>query len=108
LAAGAASASPGRRHRHYAPKATLILNQKAADQGDFHIAFGPTNHADFQLSATSDLAEAAQRLFHGLMEADRVGASKVSVAPIPEEGLGMAINERLRRAAEGGKINVES
>ena len=108
LAAGAASASPGRRHRHYAPKATLILNQEAADQGDFHIAFGPTNHADFQLSATSDLAEAAQRLFHGLMEADRMGAGKVSVAPIPEEGLGIAINDRLRRAAEGGKIDVES
>lgn len=102
------SASPGLRHRHYAPKANLILNQPKPVEGQFHIAFGPSAHADFQLSASGDLAEAAQRLFHGLMEADRMGAKMASVAPIPNEGLGIAINERLQRAAAGGIIDVES
>ncbi len=92
--------SPGRLLRHYAPRARLRLNADAPEPGEAFIAFGPTGIADaLQLSATGSAREAAANLFALLREADKRGAAAVAVASIPDEGLGEAINDRLRRAA---------
>jgi L-threonylcarbamoyladenylate synthase len=78
----------------------LRLNASAAAAGEVMIGFG-TVHGDLTLSVSGDLTEAAARLFQTLRDADRMaGASgRIAVAPIPETGLGRAINDRLRRAA---------
>lgn len=92
--------SPGRLLRHYAPAARLRLNADAPRAGELYLAFGPA-HAEgaLQLSAAASTREAAANLFALLREADKRGAAAVAVAPIPDEGLGEAINDRLRRAA---------
>lgn len=92
--------SPGRLLRHYAPHAKLRLNAEAPRSGELYIAFGPA-HADgaLQLSAAGNTREAAANLFALLREADKRGAAAVAIAPIPNEGLGEAINDRLARAA---------
>ncbi|MDO5647682.1 L-threonylcarbamoyladenylate synthase [Paracoccus sp. (in: a-proteobacteria)] len=87
--------APGQLTSHYAPKATLRLNA-VPRAGETFIAFGEPG--DFTLSATGNLTEAAARLFDTLRRADRMGRP-ISVAPIPNHGLGAAINDRLRRAA---------
>ena len=93
-------ASPGRLLRHYAPAARLRLNASAPEGEDLYIAFGPTAMREaLQLSGTGNLREAAANLFALLREADKRGAKAVAVAPIPDEGLGEAINDRLARAA---------
>lgn len=97
--------SPGLLVSHYAP--TLPVRLAAAAAGDdAFLAFGPTPppaRLTFQLSPTADLAEAASRLFEGLRwldaEAQRQGLPGIAVAPIPNQGLGRAINDRLERAA---------
>ncbi len=92
--------SPGRLLRHYAPKARLRLNADAPRQDELFIAFGPTGIGGaLQLSEAGNLREAAAHLFALLREADKRGAAAVAVAPIPDEGLGEAINDRLARAA---------
>jgi L-threonylcarbamoyladenylate synthase len=93
--------SPGRLLRHYAPKASLRLNVEAPDPDEIFLAFGPPPPGSkaLQLSATRDLREAAANLFALLREADANDATHIAVAPIPDEGLGEAINDRLRRAA---------
>ena len=65
------------------------------------LAFGPADPGPrtFNLSPKADLAEAAANLFSHLRAADRTGPSAIAVAPIPAEGLGEAINDRLKRAA---------
>lgn len=90
--------APGQLASHYAPNARLRLNVTAPDPDEVHIGFGP---AAFTLSASRDLVEAAANLFHALRDADqRAGPNgSISIAPIPETGLGRAINDRLRRAA---------
>lgn len=90
--------SPGRMALHYAPDAPVRLNAQSAAPGEAFLAFGPGEHA-FNLSPTGDLAEAAANLFSMLRAADRTKPSAIAVAPIPEDGLGEAINDRLRRAA---------
>ena len=90
--------APGQLASHYAPMARLRLNVITPDADEIHLGFGP---APFTLSASRDLLEAAANLFHALREADRRAApnGSIAVAPIPETGLGRAINDRLRRAA---------
>jgi L-threonylcarbamoyladenylate synthase len=93
--------SPGRLARHYAPNAPVRLEAAAPKPGEAWLAFGPAPARDrtWNLSPTRNLAEAAANLFAHLRAADRSGASAIAVAPIPAEGLGEAINDRLRRAA---------
>jgi len=92
--------SPGRLARHYAPDLPLRLNAEAPRAGEVWLGFGPLGGTGFNLSPDGDLAEAAANLFAYLRAADRSqGAAGIAVAPIPHEGLGEAINDRLRRAA---------
>jgi L-threonylcarbamoyladenylate synthase len=93
-----AKRSPGRLARHYSPKAPVRLNAARAEAGEAYLAFGPGQHR-WNLSPTGDLREAAARLFAYLREADRTDPVAIAVAPIPHEGLGEAINDRLKRAA---------
>ena len=91
--------SPGRLARHYAPNLPLRLNVTEPRAGEVWLGFGPHGAEAFNLSREGDLAEAAANLFAYLRAADRSGASGIGVAPIPDTGLGEAINDRLRRAA---------
>lgn len=91
-----APSAPGQLSSHYAPTARLRMNAVSADTGEVHIGFGTPG--PFSLSATGDLTEAASRLFEVLHSADGTGRP-IAVAPVPETGLGAAINDRLRRAA---------
>ena len=90
--------SPGRMALHYAPDAPVRINAETALPGEAFLAFGPSASA-FNLSPTADLVEAAANLFAMLRAADRTGPTAIAVAPIPAEGLGEAINDRLKRAA---------
>lgn len=96
-----AGRSPGRLARHYAPKLPVRLEVSAPLRREAYLAFGPAPSRDhvWNLSPAGDLAEAAANLFAYLRAADRSGANGIAVAPIPHEGLGEAINDRLRRAA---------
>jgi L-threonylcarbamoyladenylate synthase len=93
--------SPGRLTRHYAPSAPMRLDALARRPGEAFLALGPAPPGSgvFNLSERGDLAEAAARLFSLLRAADALAPVAIAVAPIPEEGLGEAINDRLRRAA---------
>jgi L-threonylcarbamoyladenylate synthase len=90
--------APGQLASHYAPAAHLRLNVTAPGLDETYIGFGP---GAFTLSASRDLVEAAANLFHALREADRLAGEggHIAIAPIPDTGLGRAINDRLRRAA---------
>lgn len=90
--------APGQMTSHYAPGKPVRLNatQKAADE--FWIGFGDIE-GDITLSRSGDLAEAAAQLYAALHAAAAAIEPKVAVAPIPEAGIGAAINDRLRRAA---------
>ena len=99
-----AKRSPGRLARHYAPNLPLRLNAEEPQDGEVWLGFGfahggALDAEPFNLSRGGDLAEAAANLFAYLRAADRSGASGIAVAPIPDTGLGEAINDRLRRAA---------
>lgn len=100
---GAHPISPGQLASHYAPNAALRLDAHDVRLGEALLAFGPdapeTDGPSFNLSPSGDLAEAAAALFAALRELDRTGAATIAVMPIPEHGLGEAINDRLRRAA---------
>jgi len=95
---GAVIEAPGQLARHYAPGKPVRLEVIAADPEEFLIGFGVVD-GDVTLSAGSDLREAAQRLYACLHEAALSEKPRIAVAPIPEDGLGVAINDRLRRAA---------
>ena len=90
--------APGMLESHYAPAKPLRLDATEAATGEFLIGFGDVA-GDATLSASGDLVEAAARLFDLLHAADTGPAAAISVAPVPERGLGLAINDRLRRAA---------
>ena len=90
--------SPGRLSLHYAPEAPVRIDAEAALEGEAYLAFGPSD-SPFNLSLTRDLTEAAANFFAMLRAADRTHPAAIAVAPIPHEGLGEAINDRLRRAA---------
>lgn len=89
--------SPGQLVSHYAPAAPVRLNAAAARADETAIGFGP-GPAALNLSPSGDLTEAAARLFDTLRAADRLGRP-IAVAPVPRHGLGLAINDRLARAA---------
>jgi L-threonylcarbamoyladenylate synthase len=93
--------SPGRLARHYAPQAPVRLNATDPRLGEAYLAFGPAPAGEgiWNLSPAGDLREAAANLFAYLREADRTGPAGIAVAPVPESGLGEAINDRLKRAA---------
>jgi L-threonylcarbamoyladenylate synthase len=95
--------SPGMLASHYAPKKPLRLNAAAAEAGEALLAFGPDPPrsvlASLNLSPSGDLVEAAANLFAYLHKLDASQAHRIAVMPIPEDGLGAAINDRLRRAA---------
>lgn len=90
--------APGQLASHYAPSKPLRLNAESAAEDEFWIGFGPVA-GDVNLSAASDLVEAAARLFELLHQADMSDRPRIAVAPVPGDGLGAAINDRLGRAA---------
>jgi L-threonylcarbamoyladenylate synthase len=94
-----AKRSPGRLARHYAPEAPIRLNAKAERPGEAWLGFGDGIDSPLSLSPSGDVRQAAQRLFSCLRAADRLKPAAIAVAPIPETGLGEAVNDRLRRAA---------
>lgn len=92
--------SPGRMALHYAPDAPVRIDVTEARAGEILLGFGPgSGEARWSLSPTGDLSEAAANLFRLLRDADRQRPVGIAVAPIPDQGLGEAINDRLRRAA---------
>jgi len=95
-------ASPGQLSSHYAPAAPVRLDAADRRPGEAFVAFGPPPAGiapAAQLSAAGDLVEAAANLFAVLHALDAEGVAAIAVAPIPDDGLGRAINDRLRRAA---------
>lgn len=90
--------SPGQLDSHYAPSKPVRLSATEAQGGEYLIGFGPVPGAE-TLSAIGDLTEAAANLFDALHRADASDAAAIAVAPIPATGIGVAINDRLRRAA---------
>jgi L-threonylcarbamoyladenylate synthase len=100
--------SPGMLASHYAPRLPLRLDAARARAGEALLAFGPDPPAGFaavrNMSAQGDLAEAAANLFAMLRELDRPAYSAIAVMPVPEAGLGRAINDRLRRAAAPRRV----
>jgi L-threonylcarbamoyladenylate synthase len=95
--------APGMLASHYAPSLPLRLNARSVDAGEALLAFGPDAPsgaaATRWLSKIADIEEAAANLFAMLRVLDRPDFTAIAVMPIPEHGLGRAINDRLRRAA---------
>lgn len=94
--------SPGQLASHYAPNAALRMDATVIEAGEVLIGFGPTKGAELNLSPTGDANEAAANLFHMLRRADEIAGAAgktIAVAPVPLQGLGLAINDRLSRAA---------
>ncbi|NUH65732.1 threonylcarbamoyl-AMP synthase [Sulfitobacter sp. S0837] len=89
--------APGQLTTHYAPRAAVRLNAQSAAPGEVLLGFG-TMACDLNLSPSGDLTEAAANLFDHLHQLDATGRP-IAVAPIPDHGLGRAINDRLARAA---------
>ncbi|MBT6427108.1 MAG: L-threonylcarbamoyladenylate synthase, partial [Rhodospirillaceae bacterium] len=96
---GAAPSSPGQLASHYAPAKPLRLNATEAVGDEILMGFGTAFDPATNLSPAGDLIEAAANLFALLRRLDRAPGRGIAVAPIPETGLGRAINDRLRRAA---------
>jgi L-threonylcarbamoyladenylate synthase len=90
--------APGQFASHYAPSKHVRINAHSAEQDEYWIGFG-SFAGDANLSAGGDLVEAAARLFDLLHVADESERPRIAVAPVPDHGLGAAINDRLRRAA---------
>ncbi|MDA1099298.1 MAG: L-threonylcarbamoyladenylate synthase [Proteobacteria bacterium] len=99
VAAPAAPSAPGQLTSHYAPDKPLRLNAREAAPGEILLGFGPGSTAEHNLSPSGDLIEAAARLFAMLRRLDLGPGETIAVAPIPDHGLGRAINDRLQRAA---------
>lgn len=92
--------SPGQLLKHYAPNHRFQINVEQPDDGVFYIGFGWQERADLNLSPNGNLHEAAANLFAYMRLADELAGEKgIAMAPIPEEGLGLAINDRIRRAS---------
>ena len=93
-----AISAPGQMTSHYAPNAGVRLNAVAWEPGEARLGFGDVP-CDLNLSPDEDLVEAAANLFAYLHKLDAQGADSIAVSPIPHDGLGVAINDRLSRAA---------
>jgi L-threonylcarbamoyladenylate synthase len=96
--AGGGIEAPGQLASHYAPGKPVRLGALDARPDEYLIGFGAVE-GDITLSVGGDLAEAASRLYACLHEAANAPQPRIAVAPVPEEGVGRAINDRLRRAA---------
>jgi L-threonylcarbamoyladenylate synthase len=90
--------APGQLRSHYAPSKPVRLDAAEGRRDEWLIGFGAIA-GDATLSASGELVQAAARLFDLLHEAERSDRAAIAVAPIPDTGLGAAINDRLRRAA---------
>jgi len=90
--------APGQLASHYAPGKPLRIAAAHADWDEWMIGFGPMR-CDDNLSVTGDLTEAAVNLFEAMHRADASTKLRIAIAPIPTRGIGLAINDRLRRAA---------
>ncbi|MFL6755912.1 MAG: L-threonylcarbamoyladenylate synthase [Sphingomicrobium sp.] len=90
--------APGQLASHYAPSKPLRLDAPAADEGEYLIGFGSVE-GNSNLSTSGDLVEAAARLFDLLHRAEASDKPRIAIAPVPNQGLGEAINDRLKRAA---------
>lgn len=90
--------APGQLASHYAPSKPVILNVERAHADQYHIGFGDII-GDFNLSPSGDLNAAAALLYDALHQADASNRLAIAIAPIPNRGIGAAINDRLRRAA---------
>ena len=90
--------APGQLASHYAPGKPVRLNATEVAPDDFMIGFGAIS-GDCTLSASGSLTEAASRLYACLHEGARSEKPRIAIAPVPDEGIGIAINDRLRRAA---------
>jgi L-threonylcarbamoyladenylate synthase len=90
--------APGQRSSHYAPDAHMRLDASAWEAGEKTLGFGQME-CDLNLSESGDLSQAAARLFGHLHALDTMEGDRIAVAPIPNVGLGAAINDRLKRAA---------
>ena len=97
-ATGSRIEAPGQLASHYAPSKPLRLNVTNAEGDEYLIGFGQVP-GDSSLSPSGDLVEAAARLFDLLHLADGSTKPRIAVAPVPNEGLGQAINDRLQRAS---------
>jgi len=95
---GAGVSAPGQLESHYAPRQPVRLGATTHEDDEYLIGFGPVA-GDATLSARGDVIEAAARLFDVLHAAQASGRARIAVAPVPGVGLGVAINDRLRRAA---------
>ena len=93
--------APGQLARHYAPGKPVRLNARHAEEGEFLIGFGSVT-GDVTLSESGDINEAARNLYACLHWAREAPQLRIAVAAIPDEGIGKAINDRLRRAAAPG------
>lgn len=92
--------SPGQMLKHYAPSHDFRINATSREPDEFFIGFGKVADCDLNLSPRADLCEAAANLFAYMRLADSQDKySKIAMSPIPESGLGLAINDRIRRAA---------
>jgi len=92
--------SPGQLKSHYAPKAQVRLNVGTVNDHEVLLGFGPDcKDAALNLSSTGDLVEAAANLFSYLRKMDTIAQDGIAISPIPMSGLGLAINDRLKRAA---------
>jgi L-threonylcarbamoyladenylate synthase len=105
----AAHKSPGQLASHYAPARPVRLAATSVGADEGLLAFGPSvpqgAMLTYNLSPSGDLGEAAANLFAMMRTLDRPGIGRIAVMPIPETGLGLAINDRLRRAAaDDGKV----
>jgi L-threonylcarbamoyladenylate synthase len=89
--------APGQMESHYAPNEVVRLNVSSAMSDELFLGFGPMQ-CDLNLSENADLIVAAANLFDHLHQLDKIG-KPIAIAPIPQTGLGRAINDRLRRAA---------
>lgn len=90
--------APGQLASHYSPGKPVRLNAETAEADEFVIGFGAiAGHVS--LSPSGDMAEAASRLYDCLHAARQAPQPRIAVAPVPEQGIGVAINDRLRRAA---------
>lgn len=90
--------APGQLESHYAPGKPLRLNALQAERDEYLIGFG-LMPCHYNISADADVREAAANLFAALHLADASTAARIAIAPIPDQGIGAAINDRLRRAA---------
>jgi L-threonylcarbamoyladenylate synthase len=97
-ATGSSITAPGQLASHYAPEQPVRLGALTAAAHEFHIGFGAVR-GDLSLSPAGDTIEAAANLFEALHVAQASGRAAIAVAPVPMAGLGVAINDRLARAA---------